>query len=141
MASATGGGTSGSIGKPAFTRARISDDETASGKPFSVRPRNGGGKFGRRASPGSRNRHKFRQPRQFVGFAPFVEFGRVVRADEIKQFRLRKSFRVIAQGFDGVGNAAAPDFLVVNFTIRSARRARAGAIAGGRRRARVGFPA
>ena len=45
MASATAGGTSGSMGNPAFTRARISDDETANGKPFSVRPRNGGGKF------------------------------------------------------------------------------------------------
>ena len=120
MASATGGGTSWSMGKPAFTRARICDDETASGKPSSVRPRNGAGKFAG-APPGRGMTTNSRQLRQFAGFAPFIELGRVVRADQIKQFRLRKSSRVIAHGVDGVGNAAAPDFLLVNFAIRFAR--------------------
>ena len=42
-ASATAAGTRFSIGRPDFTRARISDDETAKGKPRSSRPRNGAG--------------------------------------------------------------------------------------------------
>src|SRR5665213_856922 len=46
MASATVAGTRLSIGSPAFTRDRISEDETANGKPRSIRPRNGGGKTG-----------------------------------------------------------------------------------------------
>jgi hypothetical protein len=45
----------------------------------------------------------------------------MVRADEIKQFRSRKSARVIAQRVNGVGNSAAPDFLFVNPAIRFAR--------------------
>src|ERR1700722_17790179 len=32
------------MGRPALTRARISEDETPKGKPFKVRPRNGAGK-------------------------------------------------------------------------------------------------
>ena len=47
----TAGGTRDAIGKPAFTRARICDEEMPSGKPASQRPRNGAGN-GCAARPG-----------------------------------------------------------------------------------------
>ena len=68
-----------------------------------------------------RNLNKLGQPRQFRRLAPLRQVLQMVGADEVKQFRRRKSFRVIAQCVNGVGNAAAPDFLFVNFIIRPAR--------------------
>ena len=55
------------------------------GKPWSVRPRNGGGS-GTVMSPGTRNDRKLRQLGQFARLPPFGQAGHVVRADEIKQF-------------------------------------------------------
>ena len=39
----------------------------------------------------------------------------MIGANQIKQFRLRKPAGVIAHGVDGVGNAAALDFLFIDF--------------------------
>ena len=69
----------------------------------------------------ARNDNKLRQLCQFIRLPPLVEFCRVVGADEIKQFRSRKFFCVLTQCVKGVGNAAAPDFLVVNLAICPAR--------------------
>ena len=78
------------MGKPALTRARISDEETPSGKPFKLRPRNGGGKI--RLDPaGTRHRDEFRQPGQFAGLAPLVQLRRVIGSDQVKQLGLGKA--------------------------------------------------
>ncbi len=111
---------------PALTRARICDDEIATGKPFNVRPRNGAGKFtvaslGRGVTTNCASRANSLASRHSLSF------DRVVGADEIKQLRLWKSFRVITHGFDGVGNAATPDFLFVNRHNSFCRPAPAGA--------------
>ena len=85
-----------------------------------VRPRNGAGKSAA-ASPGRGIATNSASPPVRRLRAIRCSLRHVVRADEIKQFRSRKSFRVIAQRVNGVGNAAAPDFLFVNFAIRPAR--------------------
>jgi len=76
---------------------------------------------GRRLLAWAGNHHELRQLCQLVWFAPLAQFGHVVRADEIEQFHSRKSLRIITKRVNGVGNAAAPDFLLVNFAIRPAR--------------------
>ena len=95
------------------------------------RRRNGQGKAFQRAAPEGRRKNgggatwprhgdKFRQPGQFSGFAPFVQFCRVIRTDQTEQFRARKIFGEVAQRFNRVGNPAAADLLPIHFAIRFA---------------------
>ena len=65
--------------------------------------------------------HKLRQARQLRRIAPFIELRRIVGADEIKQFCPGKFLGVIPERVHGVGNAAAPDFLVIHFAAGLAR--------------------
>src|SRR5881409_1323946 len=64
---------------------------------------------------GAGNGDEFDKLCQFGGGAPFVQLRNVVRANEVKQFCIGKSAAVIADGVDGIGGAAALDFLLVNF--------------------------
>lgn len=63
---------------------------------------------------------KFKKRRQLIGLAPFVEFRHVIRADEIEPFHVRILFRVMPRRIDGVRDAAATQFLFVNFILRQA---------------------
>ena len=57
------------------------------------------------------------KPGQFIRIAPLGQLRHVVRANEVKQPRARKTSDVIAKGIDRVGNTAALDFQVVDFAI------------------------
>jgi len=91
MASATAGGTSGSTGNPA--RGRFA---------------------------GARHDDKLDQSRQRVGLPPAGQRRHVIRADEVKQRRVRKPTRVIPHRVNRVGHAATVQFLFVHLAARPA---------------------
>jgi len=91
------------------------------GKPFNIRPRNGGGKFngawpGRGIATNCASRANSFASRQFL------ELCRTVRANEMEQFPLSENVARNHARFNRVGNSAAPEFLFINFTIRFARK-------------------
>ena len=74
----------------------------------------GSGKFGvREAGPG--DGEEFNEAGEFGGVAPGTERGDVVGANEPVELGAGKAAGVIADGVDGVGDAAAANFLVVDF--------------------------
>src|ERR1051325_1564365 len=70
---------------------------------------------------GTRNHDELRETRQFFRVAPRWQLGNVVRANQIKNLRLRKASRRFAHRINRVRHAAALEFLLINLAPRFPR--------------------
>jgi hypothetical protein len=65
---------------------------------------------------GPRNDDELEQTGQFSGLAPFGQMSDIVCSEQVKDLGVWKSAAIIARGIDGVRDAAALDFLLVDFS-------------------------